>query len=325
MKLALASVSYLGVWYKGPASTLEEVFLLARQAGYDGVEINCKRPHGCPLDFSAKRRAELRAFADGEGLSFPAVSANNDLTSPVPDQLEVQMVMVADLLQLAADLGSPVVRVFLGWPGVQMPEDRTNGIGQYESALRHWEHGVQGSSRLEIWQRARGALSELAAIASDLGVVLALQNHAPVVRGYRDVLDMVSEVDSPGLKVCLDAPLMSDQSDEAIARAVEETGDLLVHSHVLAEFERAPDGSLAQQPLDIGLPAASFNYPAFVRSLAAAGYDGALSYEFCHPALNKRHELQGREYVDAQVERAREYFAKLVVEATAPTPAGGGR
>ena len=50
VKVGLYSITYLGVWYRGAALTLEQVIDRAKQYGYEGVEIDGKRPHGNPLD-----------------------------------------------------------------------------------------------------------------------------------------------------------------------------------------------------------------------------------------------------------------------------------
>ena len=56
--------------------------------------------------------------------------------------------------------------------------------------------------------RVRDALAESADHAGTSGVRLALQKHAPVIRGFEDVLDFVREIDSPHLGVSLDCPIM---------------------------------------------------------------------------------------------------------------------
>ena len=43
----------------------------------------------------------------------------------------------------------------------------------------------------------------LLTLAPVAGVVLALQNHEPVIRDYRDVLAMIREVGSPAFKACI--------------------------------------------------------------------------------------------------------------------------
>jgi hypothetical protein len=50
IKIGLYSITYLGVWYRGDALSLEQVIQRAKEYGYEGVEIDGKRPHGDPLD-----------------------------------------------------------------------------------------------------------------------------------------------------------------------------------------------------------------------------------------------------------------------------------
>jgi len=83
MKLGLYSITYLGLWYRGEALTLPELIQKARKFGYDGIEIDGKRPHGNPLDWPSKKCKELRSLADGEGIEIHAVAANNDFQLPI--------------------------------------------------------------------------------------------------------------------------------------------------------------------------------------------------------------------------------------------------
>jgi len=55
---------------------------------------------------------------------------------------------------------------------------------------------------------------------------------------------MVREVNSPHLKICLDAPLMPDKSLAAMREAAQAVGPLQVMSHFGGEFDRNPDGSI---------------------------------------------------------------------------------
>ena len=61
LKLGLYSITYLGVWYSGAALTIEEVIDRAKKFGYDGVEIDGKRPHGDPLDCRSTNAATSSA------------------------------------------------------------------------------------------------------------------------------------------------------------------------------------------------------------------------------------------------------------------------
>ena len=85
MKVGLYSITYLGLWYRGEALTLPEIIKTAREFGYDGVEIDGKRPHGNPLDWPRARCRELRTLAAGEGIEILGVAANNDFAYPVQE------------------------------------------------------------------------------------------------------------------------------------------------------------------------------------------------------------------------------------------------
>ena len=311
MKVGLYSITYLGIWYRGGALSLAEVFDQARRLGYSGVEIDGKRPHGNPMDIDQRARQEIRAIAADRGLDIPAIAANNDFSSPVPEYRECQLLMVRELIALARDLGAPVVRLFLAWPGVTYRD----GIATYDIARRRWAEIERDTPRHEIWDDARALFREAAGIAAAEGVTLALQNHGPVIRHHRDVVDMVNEVDSPAFQICLDAPLLTDQSDTAVRAAVAEVGSRQVLSHFGGEYVRAADGSVRQREMEFGAP--PVNYPTFVEALRESGYDGYISYEFCHRAQGPRHELQGREYVDEQTKLAHEYLNSLL-----PVPIG---
>src|SRR5262249_367992 len=62
MKLGLYSITYLGLWYRGEALPLPAMITRAKQYGYDGIEIDGKRPHGNPLDWPTPRCRELRSI-----------------------------------------------------------------------------------------------------------------------------------------------------------------------------------------------------------------------------------------------------------------------
>ena len=72
-KVGLYSITFLGVWYRGDALSLDEMMVKAKEFGYDGIEIDGKRPHGNPLDMPTSRCKELRAKAADLGLDIYAV------------------------------------------------------------------------------------------------------------------------------------------------------------------------------------------------------------------------------------------------------------
>ena len=220
MKLGLYSITYLGVWYRGDALTLEQVIDRAREYGYDGVEIDGKRPHGNPLDLPAARRLDLRRRAEAAGVEIYAVAANNDFSSPVPEHREAQLAYINDLIRMTADLGAPdpshvrrVARRHLRALCVLRGHDSASSaaVGRYDVARRIWAAAHEGVPKEQTWAWCRDGLIESARRAADQGVMLALQNHPPVVDNGDDMLRMVREVGSPALQACFDAPLARRQ------------------------------------------------------------------------------------------------------------------
>ena len=136
VRMGLYSITYGGVWYSGGALTVEQVIERARKFGYQGVEIDGKRPHGNPLDMPKARCQQLRKLAGDQGLEIYAVAANNDFSSPIPEHREAQLVCLRELMRMTADLGAKVVRVFLAWPGVTLLSE---GGGRYDIAQAVWK------------------------------------------------------------------------------------------------------------------------------------------------------------------------------------------
>ena len=310
MRVGLYSITYLGLWYRGEALTLEQLIRRAREYGYGGIEIDGKRPHGNPFDFTSVRLNELRRLADGEGIEIYAVAANNDFSSPVPEHRESQLAFVRELIGFSARLGARTVRVFAAWPGVT----KENGVGWYEIARRIWQSAHQEFSEEETWDWCREGLSESARFASDAGIVLALQNHPPVINTHHDMLRMIHEVGSPALRACLDAPLVAKYERTPMSDTVRATGALQVLSHFGGEYDLDSEGaveSFVRTPE--GLEPENF-YSEFVQTLAEIGYDGYIGYELCHPLPVINGETVGIEFADHNARLAAQYMKRLVAE-----------
>jgi len=308
MKVGLYSITYMGIWYDGPALTFEEFVKRAKGYGYTGIELDGKRPHGNPMDLDPRTRDEMRSILEREGMEIACVAANNDFSSPVPEHRECQLLMVRELARLAADLGARVVRLFAAWPGVVM-RDR---LATYDMVRDTFERQFPYATRLERWDFVKECLKEAAAFGEEFGIVMALQNHAPLIRHWKDCYDLVREVNSPWLKVCLDLPIMIRYDREWVRQAVLTVGDLQVHSHFGGEFYRDAEGRVQLKPISFGQPLP--DYATFVQLMKEIGYDGYFCYEFCHPALSDTHEPLGIEYIDQQTRLAEEFMSTLIRE-----------
>jgi sugar phosphate isomerase/epimerase len=304
VKIGLYSITYGGVWYRGDALTTEQVIDRAVKFGYQGVEIDGKRPHGNPLDLPKARCQELRKRATGQGIEIYAVAANNDFSSPVPEHRESQLVYTRELMRMTADLGAKVLRVFVAWPGVTL---RPEGGGRYDFAQAVWKAEHQDFSPEQTWAWCRQGLEESARLAGDFGVVLALQNHPPVInKGYVDSLRMVKEVASPHLKMCFDARLEHALDEASVRKALNAIGALQTLWHYGGEYDRTADGISVK---------GDEKAMAEMLGLLDIGYKGYAGFELCHPLPVVNGQTVGLDFVDKNAQLAAEYMRGILAEA----------
>lgn len=304
VKVGLYSITYGGVWYRGDALTVEQVIERAKRFGYQGVEIDGKRPHGNPLDMSKARCQQLRKMARDMGLEIYAVAGNNDFSSPIPEHREAQLVYLRELMRMTADLGAKTVRVFLAWPGVTL---RPEGGSRYDIAQAVWKAEHQDFSEEQTWAWCRQTLDEAARLAGDFGVTLALQNHPPVInKGYVDSLRMVKEVASPHLKICFDARLEHTLDEAGVRKAVNEVGSLQSLWHYGGEYDRGPDGITVK---------GDEKAMAEMLGLLDIGYKGYAGFELCHPLPVVNGQTVGLDFVDKNAQLAADYMRGVLAEA----------
>ncbi len=136
--------------------TVDEFLVKAKELGFDGVEIMCKRPHLSPLDYDEAARQRLRARVDQLGLKLVALAAYTDFSAgmdkPGIPQVEIQAAYLGEVARLAHDLGTNMVRVFTGYDREGIPYDQ-----QYSAVVQGLRLGGQQAARY--------------------GVTLAVQNH----------------------------------------------------------------------------------------------------------------------------------------------------
>jgi len=299
MKVGLYSITFLGIWFRGESPTMEEQIQLAKEYGYDGFEIDGKRPHGNPLDWPTKRCKEFRAYADSQGIEIYGVAANNDFSSPIPEHREAQIAYVKELIRMTKDLGAKTLRLFLAWPGVT----RHPQLAQYTLAHDIWKYTHEKFTEEEIWAWCREGMVESAKYAEDAGVILALQNHKPVVKDYPEVLKMVKEVNSNNLKVSLDVWCLEEKTPEYIQKAAQAVGNLQVLSHFGDDiYDRDKDGIIKGADY----------FPHFIRAMQDIGYSGYLGYELCHPLPVVNGQTVGIEYAKTKAKDACEFMKGII-------------
>jgi sugar phosphate isomerase/epimerase len=224
---------------------------------------------------------------------------------------------------MTADMGAKNLRVFLAWWGIT----RHPKLASYDIPENYWPIVHEKFSEEEIWGWCREALIECAGYAKDQGVTLALQNHKPLIKDHRDVLRMVREVNSPHLKICLDAPLMPDKSAAAMREAAQAVGSLQVMSHFGGEFDRNPDGGITGVDRIDGIITGETSqyYRDFTRAMHEIGYHGYTSYELCHQLPVVNGETVGIEFAHKNAQLAAEFMRDIIKTEYSKQPAKSAR
>ena len=161
---------------------------------------------------------------------------------------------------------------------------------------------------MEHWCYVRECLAEVAKIAEGEGVILALQNHGPIIEGYEDMLAFIREVDSPALKACFDAPMPppGESAETFYGKAFKDIGSLMVHSHFGGRFQRDADGKVGRQQ-----PFRSAHQIFMKLAKEIAEFDGHTGYELCSPVLID-HKHAGQAYAMEQAELACAYMQEII-------------
>ena len=310
-KLGLYSITYAGMWYDGQALSIKQFVDRAKTFGFEGVELGCRAPHALPYLLTEKDRKEIVNYIGEQELELCALAANNDFSSPVTEHREANIQMVVELIKLCKDLGAPVLRIFTAWRGSGF----LNGRGTYEVARPGYGMAFPQTPEMDRWKYCLDAFRIVAQYAEDYGVVLALQNHPPVVRNSADCMTMADAVDSPNFKLNFDiSGERAWQSTESVLKQAHNIGARWAHSHYGGDFERALDGTVTPVPLGRNtdpLGSLRWNADAWVQGMFEVGYAGYVSYEGCTPTYLPNGELVPIEVMDTRVQMGRDYMLQL--------------
>jgi sugar phosphate isomerase/epimerase len=258
------------------------------------------------MDLNAAARRKIKKAAADHRLKISCIAAYNDYSSPIDEHRENELLMTREQIRLAADLECPFLRVFAAWSGVS----RRDGRITYDLARYNLEHRFPGTTRYERWCHVRDCLAEAATMAQKAGVVLALQNHLPIIEDHRDMLAFIDEVKSPNLKACLDPPLMKCHTEDFYRHALTMTGKRLVHTHLGGRFVQDKDGKVDFERSPVDPP--GNDWPTFLRlAKDICNFKGHIGYELCSPVLvNHRHA--GLQYAMAQAQLACRYMRQII-------------
>jgi sugar phosphate isomerase/epimerase len=232
---------------------VEEAMALVARHGYDAIELNAEtlpwaEPHVTP-ETDQDTRQRISILAQDLGLGISAISAHVSLIDPDPATRADALGFTRGCIDLAVDLGAPVVHGLSGplAPGVEEPE---------------------------AWEWLTSAVMESADHANSQGVLFAFEaiaNH--LISRTEELQQLMNRVGDNRLWVNFDPSHFQVMGDDPVTAAQRLAGQT-VHVH-LKDAQGVPE-DFTFPPLGEG----RIDFDRMVGELRDRGYDGVLSAEY---------------------------------------------
>lgn len=252
---------YAFMSFSCPQLSLTESLALARRLGYDGFEprVAGGHQHGIELSLDAEGRRNVRRQSEAHGVALACLSSGCHYADPA--NLAENVTQTLALIDLAADVGAPCLRVFGGKIGAEL--DRVGATAQVVEALQR------------VAPRAR-----------QRGVTLCMETHDDWCHAD-DLARVMQGVNDPVLGVTWDMMHPVRTGGQTMEHAFRTLKPWIRHVHI-------HDGLLDQsaivfRPLGQG----QFDLKTFFRCLHEVSYGGYLSGEWigCEQIINLGDEL----------------------------------
>lgn len=228
---------------------LEYPLDVAADIGFQGVEIWGREPH-ISEEFDASRVAAVRRMVAERGLEVPVFGSY--LRLGATNTNNSGNASLKDVLQIAAALGAPIIRVW------------ASDVGSEEA-----EEGV--------WQETVREVREAAASAAKMGMILAAEMHSKTLADTgASARRLVEEVDSEAFGLNFQAS--SNLEEEKPMARLEAVLPKVVHLHAQNYAPLAGRGNRVER---VALADGIIDYRSLVSRLREAGYQGYLAVEFC--------------------------------------------
>ena len=242
-------MKYSFMSFSCPELELTEILSLAKRFGYDGIEprAGSGHKHGVETDTDADARKAIKQQAADAGVALACIATSCKYADP--ETLDEQIVQTRQCIDLAADVGSPRLRVF----GGLLPE---------------------GVSREQAAGQIVHALQSVAEHAADRGVIVCMETHDDWCNPA-DVAGIMKSVDSPSIAVNWDIMHPIRRGGATMDEAYQTLKPWVQHVHF---HDGTPtDGDKTDlAPIGEGV----IDHLRAVQLLQADGYNGFLSGEW---------------------------------------------
>ncbi|MEM8733501.1 MAG: sugar phosphate isomerase/epimerase family protein [Planctomycetota bacterium] len=246
--------------------TLRQCLQLAKDAGFDGIELNYDLESDLSPEHGTADYTKIRKMADAIGIEISGLCSflfwPYPLTSNDPAERARAMELAELMTRAAADLGTENLLVVPG--AVHMP----------------WREDHDPTPNDVCDQRAREAIGKLLPLAEKLNVHLNMENifFNGFLMSPMEMVEFVDSFDSNNIHVHFDTGnIMEYQFPE---HWIPILGERIKNVHLKEYSKNSSDHSLeAFRPLLDG----TTNWPAVMAAFDKINYEGYLTFEYFHP------------------------------------------
>lgn len=265
----------INIWSFHPSHTIENCMRLAKDAGFEGIELALSAKGALSLHSTDAELARIRAAAEENGLAINALATGlywqYSLTSDRADIRKKAQLVARRQMEIGKALGADAVLVCPGAVGVDFqPGDVVPDASEIEF--------FAGSEIIDYdvaYARSVEAMQALAPYAESVGIKIGVENiWNKFLLSPLEMRAYIDEINSPFVGVWLDvANMMMFGYPE---HWIKILGKRIVKLHF-------KDFRCAVKSLDgfVDLLAGDVNWENVVRALARIGYDGWVNAEMC--------------------------------------------
>jgi sugar phosphate isomerase/epimerase len=260
---------------------IEESLPHIAELGFQGIEL-CTLPGystNLELLYRGKIR-ELKTLLESSGLELAALGAHTGCLEADPQQRALSIARLKRNIDLAMELGAPVVNTLSGQAPTNWPEEQA------------WETLVEG-------------VEDYVSYAEDRSIVIGFEPHvAMLIDSAPKMLRLLELMPSPSLRVNLDTSHFAVLGYD-IPQAVRQLAPYATYAHVKDMVGLYPD-------FEFLTPGeGDFDFVALVQALRDNGYQGYISPEI---SVMRRRKLDYDPFKAAEL--AYRTISRALVEAT---------
>ena len=229
---------------------------IADEMGFDGVELLLYQIQQNDLISRSKMMSYKRRCL-ALGLPLVGLSTHQGFVTPDREKRQHNIDRTIGQVQIAAELGIPVIRVNTGTWGTSASFDEL-------MSKKGIEQPIEGYTDKDAFPWVIEAFEKILPTAEKLGVMLALENHWGLGLTPEGILRIVNSVDSPWLQICADTGNFLEDPYDRLEQMASKTVFVQAKTYY---------GGGTWYTLDL-------DYPRIGRILQKHGYRGYISLEF---------------------------------------------